>query len=69
MNRNDIVRMAREAGWEMGENLSDGFGALLMRYTTLVAAAEREACAELCVETEPYYGQMFARAIRERGEK
>lgn len=35
----------------------------------IVAAveAEREACAELCLETEPFYGQMFAEAIRARG--
>jgi hypothetical protein len=31
--------------------------------------AEREACAKLCLETEPYYGQMFARAIRERSKE
>ncbi len=29
--------------------------------------AEREACAELCLKTEPFYGQMFAEAIRARG--
>jgi hypothetical protein len=28
--------------------------------------AEREACAELCLKTEPFYGQMFAEAIRAR---
>jgi hypothetical protein len=31
--------------------------------------AEREACAQLCLETEPFYGVMFAEAIRARGEK
>jgi hypothetical protein len=30
---------------------------------------EREACAELCLETEPFYGVMFAEVIRARGEK
>jgi len=30
---------------------------------------EREACAELCEETEPFYGVMFAKAIRARSEK
>jgi hypothetical protein len=29
---------------------------------------EREACAKLCLETEPFYGAMFAEAIRARGE-
>ena len=28
--------------------------------------AEREACAKLCLETEPFYGVMFAEAIRAR---
>ena len=28
---------------------------------------EREACARLCIETEPFYGAMFAEAIRARG--
>ena len=31
--------------------------------------AEREACAQLCLETEPFYGVMFAEVIRARGEK
>jgi hypothetical protein len=30
---------------------------------------EREACAKLCLETEPFYGVMFAEVIRARGEK
>ena len=28
---------------------------------------EREACARLCEKTEPFYGAMFAEAIRARG--
>jgi hypothetical protein len=28
--------------------------------------AEREACAQLCLETEPFYGVMFAEVIRAR---
>lgn len=68
MTRDDIIRMAREAGWEMGEDLSDGFGALLMRYTALVAAAEREACAKLCEEDGLLWGKKYAEAIRARGK-
>jgi hypothetical protein len=48
MNPDDIIRMAQEAGWEMGEDLSDGFGVRLARFAALVAAAEREACAKVC---------------------
>jgi hypothetical protein len=77
VNRDDIIRMAREAGWEMGADLSDGFGALLMRYTALVAAREREQCALVCENIEDhdetisdtYYSDHYANAIRARGEE
>ena len=71
MNHNDIIRMAREAGWEMGEDLSDGFGALLMRYTALVAAAEREACCKIVYGQceSDNVAQRTVDAIRERGDK
>jgi hypothetical protein len=65
MTKDDITRMAREAGF-VG---FDGDNGSLRRFAALVAAAEREACAELCEETEPFYGVMFAKAIRERSEK
>ena len=44
MNRDDITRMAREAGF-VG---MDGDHGALRRFAALVAAAERERCAELC---------------------
>ena len=44
MNREDITRMAREAGF-VG---MDGDHGALRRFAALVAAAEREACAKLC---------------------
>ena len=31
--------------------------------------AEKEACANLCLETDPFYGVMFAEAIRARGKE
>lgn len=34
-----------------------------------VVQEEREACAKLCLETEPFYGVMFANAIKERGQQ
>lgn len=43
MTRDDIIRMAREAGY--GLSLSDMHGPALERFAALVAAAEREACA------------------------
>jgi hypothetical protein len=49
MNREDLIRMAREAGiiQVVSCDLSLGSFALLERFAALVAAAEREACAEL----------------------
>jgi hypothetical protein len=47
-DRDDIIRMAQASGWEMGDDLSDGFGVRLSRFAALVAAAEREACAKEC---------------------
>ena len=62
MNREDIIRIAREAGLRVGTNLSGvvlvgspaeiGLAHLtieeLERFAALVAAAEREACAKVC---------------------
>jgi hypothetical protein len=47
MNREDIIRMAREAGFADG--VVDIVGAEgFANFAALVAAAEREACAKLC---------------------
>jgi len=43
MNRDDIIRMAQEAGFE-GMTGHPAFE----RFAALVAAAEREACARVC---------------------
>ena len=49
MNREDIIRMAREAGLDPDLwNYTDAFE----RFAVLVAAAERRACAEACEEVE-----------------
>ncbi len=76
MTRDDIIRMAREAGGSLG-----GFGGTvseLERFAALVAAAEREACARVC-EDDPsrawdWLGEIrpgghYADAIRARGSK
>ncbi len=44
MTRDDITRMAREAGF-VG---FDGDTKCLREFANLVIAAEREACAEIC---------------------
>ncbi len=49
MTRDDIIRMAREAGlikdWMVLRNEDSN---ALARFAALVAAAEREACAKVC---------------------
>lgn len=47
MTRDDIIRMAQEAGLEEMWDLSPRFVGLLERFAKLVAAAEREACASI----------------------
>lgn len=86
MSRDEIMAMAREAGFRTGQiNLSNGppvpfiapaSGTNCMveleRFAALVAAAEREACAQVAMEFrrgagDPVCGEV-ATAIRERGE-
>ena len=50
MTREEIIRMAREAGFDP-HDMSDDFTCNLEdieHFATLVAAAEREACAKVC---------------------
>ena len=69
MNRDDIIRMAREAGVLSGYE-SD----LFVRFAALVAAHEREACAriiegEACAYSEPVWVVEIVNDIRARGEE
>jgi len=56
MTRDDIIRMAREAGFEVNFDIwavsVDGvhINKELQRFAAIVAAAEREACAKVCDE-------------------
>ena len=82
MNREDIIRMAREAGFnvEQGYLLRiTGIDEDLERFAALVASAERSACAKLCDDMEEKAEGVecckwptpidCAYAIRARGEK
>jgi hypothetical protein len=63
MTRDDIIRLAREAGWNgiyskplmtiamQEENF--------LRFAAFVAAAEREACAEMCERRKSLYWMEF----------
>ena len=72
MTREDIIRMAREAGLDPMLNAEDTFvNAAMIRFAALVAAAEREECAKVCDAEATIEGiaQRCAAAIRARGEK
>jgi hypothetical protein len=73
MNREDIIKLAREAGFAY--SWSEAAGEALERFAALVAAVERNACAKVCedIDTE-YEGEdvlatWCAAAIRARGEQ
>jgi hypothetical protein len=79
MNREDIIRMAREAKIDQlwGDDPLTDWSVELTRFAALVAAAEREACAKVAeaqieqwVDDRPRYAASeCAAAIRARGAK
>ena len=66
MNRDDIIRMAREAGGDDWGIFRD-FMPEIERFANLVAAAEREACAVIAFNAKTYIEA--AKAIRARGQE
>ena len=78
MNREDIIRMAREAGFNK-TGRAPAYYAMpeeLERFAALVAAAEREACAKLLNENANFCSvslrlilESNAEAIRSRGQQ
>ena len=64
MTKDDLIRLAREAGWDYA-NDSSGFDPL-WKFGELVAAAEREACAVIAFNAKTYIEA--AEAIRARGQ-
>ena len=75
MNRDDILRMAREQG--LPETETEGVFRVNTDDLGRMIAAEREACAKVCEETTAAWTQYLynsgcvdcAEAIRARGEK
>ena len=71
MNRDDIIRMAREAGLlRSGDGWTEPhrWGITeIERFAAIVAAAERQACAQIAFNAKTYV--KAAAAIRARGEK
>lgn len=77
MTREEIVRMAREAGGTLSSfDRWSMYTSDIVRFATLISAAEREACAKVCEETTAAWTQYLynegcidcAKAIRARGE-
>jgi len=67
MNKEDIVRMAKEAGFVLYQfdNGTTPPDIRYERFAALVASAEREACAKLVDEFEL---PLVAEAIRAKGQ-
>ncbi len=75
MNREDIIRMAREAGfvdYELDDGTDEAFDIRYVRFAILVATAENEACAKVCDDLDKMRGYSYAdkcaTAIRARGQ-
>ncbi len=76
MTRDDIIRMAREAGMEYHEAVEEMHSPMtdgvwledLEDFAALVAAAEREACAKVCEEPGWNAANWCAQQIRARGQ-
>lgn len=71
MTRDDIIKLAREAGFNHEDHYA--IEGILMRFAALVAAYERETCAQVCENV--YWGMRFqptkqecADAIRARSQ-
>jgi len=69
MTREDIIRMAREAGWNWPEVYTISVEERLERFARLVAEAEREACAKVCETEGLLWGRVYAKQVRARGKE
>ena len=69
MNREDIIRMAREAGWTEYSLLHAVESQRLVCFAELVAAYEREECVRAAIDYhEIGWAVSCASAIRARGK-
>ena len=59
MTRDDIIRLAREAGFVGWLAETPFVTESFERFAALVAAAEREACAEICERRKSLYWMEF----------
>lgn len=73
MTRDDVIRIALEAGIDAESDTlcrHDGWVEPIERFAAIVAAAEREACADICDQHNSIesIAQRCAAAIRARGK-
>ena len=73
MNKEEIIKLAQEARLiRAGENYTEparwGISEITDFYSR-VAAAEREACADLCEQWDASHPHALAAAIRARGQQ
>lgn len=69
MNKDEIIRIYSQVSDELCNGTEwcwAGVGEPLQRFANLVAAAEREACAKLCQESDRYRGDYFASIIKRK---
>lgn len=52
MTTDEIIAMATEAGFELADNATDEALNRFRAFAALVAAREREACAQVCASEE-----------------
>lgn len=67
MTKDEIIRIYLQVSDELCNGTEwcwTGVGEPLQRFAELVAAAEREACAKLCQESDRYRGDYFASIIK-----
>lgn len=70
MNKDDIIRMAQEAGWGFNNSRSSEFVKAQLKFAALVAAAEREACIKAIRDVDDYQSPAYPvciEVIRARG--
>jgi hypothetical protein len=72
MNREDIIRMAYEVfdvqTDSRGRTTFSGDTYAIERFATLVASAEREACAKIGDDHPSWSSRMYSATIRARGQ-
>jgi hypothetical protein len=67
MNREDIIRMAKNSGLFVELVLERDLD-WLERFAALVASAEREACAKIGDDHPSWSSRMYSATIRARGQ-